>query len=55
VYVVRDFRQDAVPVPNYEIVAHGFFSPDALPAETSAATRARLAEVLDGAPIGDWW
>ena len=55
VFVVRDFRQDTPPVPNYEIVAHGFFSPDALPPETSAATRARLAEALDGAPVSDWW
>ena len=54
-FVVRAFRQDAPPVPNHEIVAHGFFSPDALPPETSPATRARIVEVLEGAPVGSHW
>ena len=54
-FVVRDFRQDAAPVPNHEIVAHGFFSPEALPPETGMGTRARIAEVLNGVPIGDVW
>jgi len=54
-FVVRDFRQDAAPVPNHEIVAHGFFPPDALPPETGAGTRARIAEVLNGVPISDVW
>src|SRR5258707_1520871 len=31
VFVVRAFRQDAPPQPNYEIVGHGFFSPAPLP------------------------
>lgn len=47
-YVVREFRQTAEPKPNYEIEAHGFFPLDALPEDTTAATRARLAEVLNG-------
>jgi ADP-ribose pyrophosphatase YjhB (NUDIX family) len=55
VFVVRAFRQVAAPVPDREIVAHGFFAPDALPAETTAATRARIIEVLSGAPIGELW
>jgi ADP-ribose pyrophosphatase YjhB (NUDIX family) len=55
VFVVRAFRQVAAPVPDREIVAHGFFAPDALPAETTAATRARIIEVLSGAPIGEHW
>jgi 8-oxo-dGTP pyrophosphatase MutT (NUDIX family) len=54
-FIVRDFRQDAEPKPNGEIVAHGFFSPDALPPETSRATRARIAEVFDGAPVSEVW
>jgi ADP-ribose pyrophosphatase YjhB (NUDIX family) len=54
-YVVRAFRQDAPPQPNYEIVAHGFFPPDALPAETTRATRERLAEVLDGRKPSELW
>jgi 8-oxo-dGTP pyrophosphatase MutT (NUDIX family) len=54
-FVVRDFRQEAPPKPNYEIVAHGFFAPDALPEGTSRATRARLAEVLDGVAVSELW
>ena len=34
-YVVRAFHQSAPPQPNSEIVAHGFFAPDALPADTT--------------------
>ncbi len=47
-YIVRDFRQESAPQPDHEIVAHGFFAPDALPAGTSRATRARIAEVFGG-------
>jgi 8-oxo-dGTP pyrophosphatase MutT (NUDIX family) len=54
-YVVRAFRQDAPPTPNREIIAHGFFSPDALPADATRATRARIAEVFSGAPISEHW
>ena len=54
-FVVRAFRQVAAPVPDREIVAHGFFAPDALPAETTASTRARIIEVLSGAPMGEHW
>jgi 8-oxo-dGTP pyrophosphatase MutT (NUDIX family) len=55
VFVVTDFRQIAAPVPNHEIVAHGFFALDALPNDTSAATRARLIEIFGGAPVSDRW
>jgi 8-oxo-dGTP pyrophosphatase MutT (NUDIX family) len=54
-FVVRDFRQDAAPQPNREIVAHGFFPLAALPGDTGRATRARLAEVLDGAAVSELW
>jgi 8-oxo-dGTP pyrophosphatase MutT (NUDIX family) len=54
-YVVREFRQDGMPQPNHEIVAHGFFAPDALPDDTGRATRARVAEVLRGAAVGELW
>jgi 8-oxo-dGTP pyrophosphatase MutT (NUDIX family) len=54
-YVVRDFRQATWPVPNHEIIGHGFYAVDALPADTSVATRARIAEVMSGAPISDHW
>ena len=38
-----------------EIVAHGFFAPDALPAETTRATRERIAEVLSGRKPAELW
>jgi 8-oxo-dGTP pyrophosphatase MutT (NUDIX family) len=54
-YVVREFRQEAPPRPTNEIVATGFFSIAALPADTTPATRARIAEVFFGAPMSDRW
>ena len=55
VYVVRHFRQDRLPEPNYEIVASGFFAASALPDETTPGTRLRIAEVLEGRPpIATW-
>jgi ADP-ribose pyrophosphatase YjhB (NUDIX family) len=54
-FVVRAFRQSAVPVPDHEIVAHGFFAIDALPDDTTAGTRARIIEVLGGAPVSERW
>ena len=55
VFVVRDFRQDATPVPDREIVEHGFFPPHALPPEATPGTRCRLAEVLNGRPVSERW
>ena len=54
-FVVRAFRQSAAPVPDHEIVAHGFFAVDELPNDTTAATRARIVEVLAGAPVSERW
>ncbi len=54
-FVVRDFRQISDPVPDHEIVAHGFFPPDALPQDATHATRARIAEVLRGTPAAEKW
>jgi 8-oxo-dGTP pyrophosphatase MutT (NUDIX family) len=54
-YVIRAFRQRATPVPDREIVGHGFFAIDRLPNDTSAGTRARIVEVLDGAPVSARW
>jgi ADP-ribose pyrophosphatase YjhB (NUDIX family) len=54
-YLVRGFRQSAAPVPDCEIVAHGFFAVDALPNDTTVATRARIIEVLGGAPLSERW
>lgn len=55
VYVVREFRYDGPPAPNFEIQESRFFPLDALPEATTAATRRRLAEVLEGkAPPAQW-
>jgi 8-oxo-dGTP pyrophosphatase MutT (NUDIX family) len=54
-YVVRAFRQPSPPVPGREIVAHGFFPADALPPDATKGTRARIAEVLGGAPKPERW
>lgn len=54
-FVVRDFAQDAPPVPDHEIIAHGFFAPDNLPEDTGRAARARIAEVLNGVKVSEEW
>ena len=54
-YVVRDFRQTAPPIPNREIAAHGFFPLDALPPDTTVGTRNRIAEVTTGKPPSERW
>ena len=54
-FVVRAFTQPAPPRPNHEIVAHGFFAIDAMPGDTTAGTRARIAEALMGAPVAPRW
>src|SRR5574340_403305 len=54
-YIVRDFHQSEPPVPTREIVEHGFFPSDALPEDTSRATRARIAEVFGGAAVSELW
>jgi len=42
-------------IPNLEIAALGHFPVQALPEDTTSATRRRLAEVLDGHdPAADW-
>jgi ADP-ribose pyrophosphatase YjhB (NUDIX family) len=55
VFVLHEFRQTAPPVPNREIVAHGFFKLDELPNDTTASTRARIIEVMGGAPVPERW
>jgi len=54
-FIVHSFRQSAPPRPNHEILAHGFFAIEELPGDTSAATRARIAEAMLGAPIPERW
>ncbi len=38
-----------------EIKALGWFAPDALPEETTASTRRRIVEVLEGKPVDHRW
>jgi ADP-ribose pyrophosphatase YjhB (NUDIX family) len=55
VYLIRNFRQNRLPEPNREIVACGFFEAGALPEETTAGTRRRISEALQGKKqIGTW-
>lgn len=42
-------------VPNAEIAEVGFFAPGALPADTTAATRRRIAEVTAGVQSDEVW
>ena len=56
VFVCREWRQARMPrVPNMEIADCRFFPCDALPEDTTAATRRRLAEILDGVPQSPDW
>jgi len=55
VFVVRAFRQEGGPRYPSEIIDHGFFARGALPEGTTRGTRARLAEVFDGAPVSQRW
>lgn len=55
VYIVRSFRQDRKPEPNREIVDCGFFAAHALPEETTAGTRLRIAEIIDRVPPTPTW
>lgn len=55
VFVVRSFRREGTLVPNREIVDHRFFMLEDLPDDTSPGTRARIAEVLHGASVSEYW
>lgn len=54
-YIVRRFEIAMSREPDWEIAERGFFALDALPEGTTPATRARLAEVLEGRPVGESW
>ena len=55
VYVIRNFRVLGERAPDNEILAATFFPLDALPPDTSRATRARLAEIVEGRPLSPHW
>ena len=48
-YLVKQWRRIAVPLPNAEIVASGFYRPDALPEGIAEGAIRRVAEVFSGA------
>ena len=54
-YAVRRWRQPAPPRPGFEIVAHRFADPHALPEDATSSTRRRCAELFDGAPRSPLW
>jgi len=54
-YLCRGWRQAAPPPRNLEIVDSGFFPPDALPGDATAATRRRLAEIAGEADPSETW
>lgn len=54
-YVVRSFRVLGERPPDWEIKEARFFPRKALPEGTTRATRARLAEIFDSAPISELW
>ena len=53
-YVVRAFHQSGPRGPDRELAETGFFPLDALPGDTTAATRARLAEIAGAPRSADW-
>lgn len=54
-FVARECRVLGPRPPDREIAAAQFFPLDALPTDTTPATRARLAEVFHGAPRSAYW
>ncbi len=55
VFVARRFRVLGERAPDREILEARFFPRDALPRDVTRATRARLAEIFDGAPVATLW
>ncbi|MGO4386478.1 NUDIX domain-containing protein [Microvirga sp. 2YAF29] len=55
VYVIREFTVLEAKQPDREIAEAGFFPLANLPEGTTAATRRRLAEILDGEPLSATW
>lgn len=54
-FVAREVRVLGPRPPDREIAAAAFFPLDALPEDTTPATRARIAEVFHGAPRSAYW
>jgi ADP-ribose pyrophosphatase YjhB (NUDIX family) len=54
-YLVAGMIQTIARAPDWEIAESGFFPVDALPADATPSTRARLAEVFESAPPAATW
>lgn len=54
-YVVRGFQVLGERAPDWEILEARFFPRTALPEGTTRATRSRLAEIFDSAPLSELW
>jgi 8-oxo-dGTP pyrophosphatase MutT (NUDIX family) len=55
VFIVREFEQTSRKAPDLEILEADFFDLGHLPEGTTAPTRRRLAEVLEGAKRDQLW
>jgi len=55
VFIARDFTVLSHGKADREIAESGFFPLDALPEGTTASTKARLAEILEGKPATVEW
>ena len=54
-FVARHWTRGHVPEPNIEIREQAFFAAAELPADTSAGTQRRVAEVLGGGQASELW
>jgi len=54
-YLIEDFSQSAPKLPDHEIAEAGFFPLDSLPADTTPATRRRVAEIFERQPVSAYW
>lgn len=54
-FVVREFRQREPRAPDREIAEANFFALNELPTDATRATRARLAEIFEGAAFSPYW
>jgi ADP-ribose pyrophosphatase YjhB (NUDIX family) len=55
VYLVPTFKVLGARAPNWEIEEARFFPRSDLPQGTTAAIRARLAEIFDSTPLSELW
>jgi 8-oxo-dGTP pyrophosphatase MutT (NUDIX family) len=54
-FLARDYVQESPKQPDHEIAGAGFFPVDALPEDTTAGTRRRIAELFGGGEVSPYW